>query len=127
MKRTKFEEIWVNRDDGQALCALINADRGWLMYTREPGDGGFSSRNPDYDGADEDQIEYYLNNGQRDEYPASWALPVDLVRRALDHFKKTGAPPAFITWHNDSGDGTVLGAARPRAKARAKKRKPKRR
>jgi hypothetical protein len=109
MKRKGYEEIWVNKDDGQALCALINGDRGWLMYTREPGDAGFSSRNPDYEGAEDARIEYYLNNGQCDQYPASWALPVDVVRRAVAHFKKTGEPPTFITWHNDSGDGAVIG------------------
>ncbi len=42
MKRTKPEEIWVNRDDGRALDT----------------------------GAEAALIEYHLNNGQRDEYPA---------------------------------------------------------
>jgi hypothetical protein len=65
---SSFEETWVQSPDGQALCALINGDRGWLMYLREEGDSGFSSRNPDYDGPAEAQIEYRLSNGQHDLY-----------------------------------------------------------
>ncbi len=104
-----FEEIWVNLDEGQALCALINGDRGWLMYLRTPEDPGFSSRNPDYEGPEDEMIEYRLANGQVDEYPAAWALPVDVVRRAVESFRQERRPPEFITWHNDSGDGTTIG------------------
>jgi hypothetical protein len=38
-----YREVWANRDDGRALCVLINGDCGWLMYLREPGDSGYSS------------------------------------------------------------------------------------
>ncbi len=48
--RSRFDEVWVNLPDGQAMCALINDDFGWLMYLRENGDAGFSSRNPDSPG-----------------------------------------------------------------------------
>ena len=54
-------------------CArAINGDFGWLMYLRGNGDPGFSSRNPNYDGPPDAQIDYELSNGQRDLYPASW-------------------------------------------------------
>src|SRR4051794_25542987 len=108
-ERARYAELWAELDDGQAMCALINGDQGWLMYLREPGDAGFSSRNPRYDGPPDATLEYYLNNGQRDEYPLAWALPADQVYRALDDFKRSGRPPAYITWHNDSEDGTVIG------------------
>jgi hypothetical protein len=107
--KTKFEEVWVHTPGGQMLCALINGDLGWLMYLRGEGDAGFSSRNPSYSGSPNAQIEYFLSNGQRDEYPASWALPIAEVRRALDYFQREQEPPPFITWHNDSGDGVVIG------------------
>jgi hypothetical protein len=106
-----FEEVWAESPDGQALCALINGDRGWLMYLREEGDAGFSSRNPTYDGPPDAQIEYELSNGQRDLYPASWALPVAEVRRALAYFKREHRPPPFVAWYNDAGDGAVIGDA----------------
>src|SRR5205823_1847555 len=82
-----YEEVWLRSPNGQSLCALVNGDRGWLMFLREDGDSGFSSRNPDYNGPPDAQIEYELNNGQHDFYPASWALPIAEVRRALVYFR----------------------------------------
>jgi len=87
--------------DGQFLCALINGDRGWLMYLRESGDSGFSSRNPNYTGPPHEEIEYELSNGQHDFYPASWALPIAEVRRAVDFFQREHRQPPFINWHED--------------------------
>lgn len=47
----QFSEVWLNADDqGPALAMLINGERAWLMYLREAGDTGFSSRNPRYSG-----------------------------------------------------------------------------
>jgi hypothetical protein len=71
------------------------------MYLSEPGDSGFSSRNPDYDGPEDAEIDYILSNGQRDFYPASWALPLAIVERALEHFRATGERAPFVTWHAD--------------------------
>jgi hypothetical protein len=96
-----FDEVWVESPDGQSLCALINGDRGWLMYLRYSGDSGFSSRNPNYDGPPDAKIEYILSNGQLDEYPASWAVPVTEVLRALEYFEREYQRPSFIVWHED--------------------------
>lgn len=95
--RSRFAEVWAVTPDGQAMCALINGDLGWLMYLRENGDAGFSSRNPEYTGPADAEIEYYLRNGQWDTYPASWALPVAEVRRALEYFEREQRPPAWVT------------------------------
>ena len=105
----KFREVWLESPDGSSLCALINGELGWLMYLREPGDAGFSSRNPAYAGDPNAVVEYRLSNGQRDEYPRAWALPVSVVEDAMNYFRQNGAPPPFITWHNDSGDGYEIG------------------
>jgi hypothetical protein len=96
-----FDEVWVDSPDGQALCALINGDRGWLIYLREAGDSGFHSYNPAYDGPPDAVIEYGLSNGQHDVYPASWALPVAEVRRALEYFEREHERPPFVAWHED--------------------------
>jgi hypothetical protein len=106
--RSKYEEVWVETDGPQVMCALINDQLGWLMYLRESGDAGFSSRNPNYDGPPNAKLDYYLSNGQRDEYPLAWALPVAQIRQALEYFRIEQKPPPFIAWHNDSGDGTKL-------------------
>jgi hypothetical protein len=105
MSDQQYQEIWIERPDGQSMCALINGDIGWIMYLRYKGDPGFSSRNQDYKGAESATIDYVLSNGERDQYPASWALPISIVNRALAHFRKEGKPPHFVFWHNDSADG----------------------
>jgi hypothetical protein len=106
---SRCREVWVEAADSSALLALINGDLGWLLYMREPGDPGFSSRNLGYSGLEEAMIKYRLNNGQVDEYPASWAYPTAMIERALFFFRSNGKPPAFISWHNDSSDGTSCG------------------
>ena len=99
-KRDGFQEIWVKAGE-KSMCALINGARGWLMYLDEPGDSGFSSRNPAYAGPADATIEYYLDNGQRDVYPASWAYPLTEVKRALAYFRREKKRPTFIKWHRD--------------------------
>ena len=106
-----FREVWLESPDGQLLCALINGDVGWLMYLREAGDAGFSSRNPDYDGPADAMVEYRLSNGQHDLYPRAWAYPTDVIERGLEHFRQHNTPPPFIAWNNDSEDGTAIGGA----------------
>ncbi|WP_436128991.1 Imm1 family immunity protein [Acidovorax sp. LjRoot117] len=98
-------EIWIEGPTGQILCALINGEVGWLMYLREPGDAGFSSRNPAYAGPQQEFISFVRSNGQLDEYPAAWTYPVAKVELALEHFRMHGSAPTFITWHDDSGGG----------------------
>ena len=97
-----FDEVWVALPDGQAMCALINGDLGWLMYLRTDADAGFSSRNPDYLGPPDSEIEYRLRNGQHDLHPASWAVPIAQIEKALDYFSREQRPPSFNSWHNDS-------------------------
>ena len=106
--RPQFLELWVTKRDGQSLCALINGQLGWLMYLRESGDAGFSSRNPEYRGDQKAIIEYVLDNGQHDAYPASWALQLAEVQRAIEHFILHSRPANWVAWHNDSGDGVVI-------------------
>ena len=109
MPSSRYSEVWEHTPDGKALCALINGDMGWLLYLRGQGDAGFSSRNPSYSGPPDAAIEYYLSNGQRDEYPAAWALPLADIQRALAYFREHAQPPPFIAWHNDSDDGVSIG------------------
>ncbi len=96
-----YREIWEAKPSGRRLCALIHGDRGWLMYLREPGDSGYSSRDPDYRGDPDATMDFVLSNGQRDVYPVAWTLPLEVVERALAYFRKTGKRAPFVTWHAD--------------------------
>ena len=108
--RTPFLEVWAELEDEQSICALVNNEKnlGWLMYLRTPDDAGFSSRNPDYVGPPSTVIQYRLENGQMDEYPAFWALQGDKIFQALRDFLLHQRPPSWVVWHNDSGDGATL-------------------
>lgn len=97
----QFKEIEVKLEDGQYMYALINDGYGWLMYLREESDSGLSSRNPDYDGSDDETMEFTLSNGQVDCYPMSWVIPADTVQKALRYFEEKHKIPDFITWHDD--------------------------
>jgi Immunity protein Imm1 len=98
-----FRDICLTDPNGPILSALLNGPIGWLMYLHEPGDAGFSSRNPSFSGGARDVIEYRLSNGQADDYPASWALPGADILAALMYFVETGSQPPFIAWHDDRG------------------------
>lgn len=105
----QYKEIWAETEDGQLMCALVNGATGWLMYLRESGDAGFSSRNPAYTGPEDAAQEYYLTNGQCDEYPLAWVLPATELQRAMEHFVTEERPAPWICWHDDSGEGETLG------------------
>jgi hypothetical protein len=100
-----FLEIWIDYSPYPSLCALVNGNRGWLMFLRHEGDAGFSSRNSRYTGPAGEVIEYQLGNGQVDAYPAAWAYERGEVFEALVTFALHRRVPDGIEWFNDSGDG----------------------
>jgi hypothetical protein len=100
--RTPFSEIWLQHTEGwPAISALINGDAAWLMYVRSEGDAGFSTRNPNYAGPPKAVIEYYLANGQRNEYPASWNITTAEALRALEYFFEQEAMAPWLQWHEE--------------------------
>jgi len=103
LNRTQFSEVWINHAAGwPAICALINGEAAWLMYLRHKGDAGFSTRNPEYTGPTKAVIEYYLSNGQHDEYPASWNITtVEAIRGLEFFFEKEGMAP-WLRWYDDT-------------------------
>jgi hypothetical protein len=81
----QYREIWLSVESGPAICALMNGDSGWLMYLREEGDSGFSSRNPAQEGRG-GLVSYRLADGQIDQYPADWSVSEDEIIQVLEHF-----------------------------------------
>ena len=77
------------------------------MYLHASGDMGLSSRNPDYAGDPGAMIEYTLENGQQDAYPAAWALPLPVLLKAMEHVREHGTPPPFVFWHDDAEDPVI--------------------
>ena len=102
IQRMQFAEIWMQHAaDWPAICALINGQAAWLMYLRYEGDAGFATRNPDYSGPSDARIEYYLSNGQRDEYPAAWNISTKQAMRALEYFFLKEAMAPWLEWHEE--------------------------
>jgi hypothetical protein len=102
LPRAEHHQVCVERPTGEVLCAQLYAGRGWLMYLLYPGDAGFSSRNPAYDGPPDAMYDFILPYGQGDEYPANFWLPYHLVYRALLYFYVHGGLAPWITWHDDT-------------------------
>jgi hypothetical protein len=95
-------ELWMSHDDQSSLCALLNAQRGWMMFLRFQGDPGLVSRNPDIDDSEAAFETFNLGNGQTDSYPKSWTFDRATVFSALSEFAQTGKMPSCVAWidHN---------------------------
>ena len=92
-------ELWAISSCGPSLCMLRNGGHALLMYLRQEGDSGFSSRS----GADcETTVEYRIANGQRDEYPLAWCIDVKQCYEAFAFFfENAGAKLESISWKED--------------------------
>ena len=104
VRQQQFSEVWLRAaDEGPALAMLVNEQDAWLMYLGQDEDIGFSSRNPEYAGPPDAHLDFVLGNGQRDDYPAAWVLPLEHALAACEYFLRTrgGRSPAIV-WHDDA-------------------------
>lgn len=89
-------ELWLKEPKGPAVCMLRNGVNAWLMYLRHEGDSGFTSLG---DAQRSDAVNYRLSNGQTDEYPAAWCVPVEQCYKALAYFfVNSGLRPEWLAW-----------------------------
>ncbi len=99
--RKQFAEVQLVRGERpeHALFALFNDGRAVMSYTRNIDETCFSARS---DGGTEDgEMEFYLSNGQRDEYPRAHTIPsTDAVRTFEYFFQQTELLPS-IRWHKE--------------------------
>ena len=79
------------------MCMLRNGENTFLMYLRSQGDHGFTSvGSTEMEG----RVEYTLSNGQLDEYPISWCVPIEQCYKALAFFFiNDGQRPEWVAWH----------------------------
>ncbi len=100
-----FSEVWLEGGaKGPSLVMLVNGRDALLIYF--PGNGvpfGFTSRNPAYTGAPDAQIEFILANGDMEDYPARWTVPLaEGCAVCRDFVEQRGARSSLITWHDDA-------------------------
>ena len=104
----QFSDVWLDAgESGPSLCMLVNVGRAFLLYLRDhEGDTGYSSRNPDYAGPPDAVMVFELANGQRDEYPMSWTIPLEDAIAACAYFIATqGGRSGDTMWHDDAVAG----------------------
>jgi hypothetical protein len=105
VRQRYFSEVWLEvSDNGPSLAMFVNGKDTLLMYL--PGNGvvlGFTSRNPAYTGVPDARIEFMLANGQMDEYPAQWTVPLSVgCAVCRDFIERQGTRSPLITWHDDN-------------------------
>lgn len=88
-------------DDGMILTGAAYSDGAFLLYQQDDNDSGFTSRNPDYRGSEDAVLPFILDNGQQDEIPASWVIPLQEAIRAAEYFFRTGEKAPWVRWHDD--------------------------
>ncbi len=100
LQKQQWADVWLSMEaDGPVLCMLKSDDRAFLLWMRERGDPGFSSRGRGRRNAPPQR--FRLSNGQVDAYPAEWTIPFDEGRRAMEHFCVDGTRAPFVKWHDD--------------------------
>jgi hypothetical protein len=96
-----YFELWLTLPTDICISALINNDRALVIFGRYDGDAGLSSRNPDNADDNGKQIDFYLSNGQRDEYPLAWTIPTKDALTAFDYAFRYHRAAPWIVWHDD--------------------------
>jgi len=78
---------------------LRNGEHAFLMYLREEGDSGFTSRSQVQS---DKMISFTLENGQVDQHPAHWCVGISECLKAFSYFAEhDGARTPDVIWHED--------------------------
>jgi Immunity protein Imm1 len=102
VRGTPFAEVWLQpASRWPTICALINGEAALMMFLRWDGDAGFSTRNANYAGPAKGVVEYYLSNGQREEFPASWNITTSEALRAIEYFLAEEKMAPWLLWHEE--------------------------
>lgn len=89
-------ELWLVASNGTAMSMLRNNEQAFLMFLRHPGDSGFVSQGVEAG----TPVQYTLSNGQVDEYPQSWCIPLEKCYQALAFFfVNDGMQPGWVSWN----------------------------
>jgi hypothetical protein len=83
------------------LFALFNGDRAVLSYTRNIDEASYSAGTGGGTAGDEGQVEFYLSNGQCDEYPLAETITATDAARAFEFFFRRRELPSWIEWRKD--------------------------
>lgn len=98
MASKPFSHLSMTRYEEDSLQLFTNTSRGWLMYLREPGDGGLYTQDPNYDGRDDSEEHFRCGCGTNLEFPRKKTLPRETASQACIEFFQTGKLPRSLKW-----------------------------
>jgi hypothetical protein len=94
----EFSHLGMTRYEEDSLTLHTNARRGWLMYLREPGDGGLYTHDVDYQGDTKAEEVFRCVCGIDLEFSARSTLPRDTAMRVTEDFFVHGELPKSVPW-----------------------------
>jgi len=90
-----LHEILISGHADSSMTVLTSENGALLMFLREKGNSGFTSRSRTNE--KKDLVDFKLSNGQLDEYPTNWLVGHEEARRAIVEYK-TGQRLDTINW-----------------------------
>jgi Immunity protein Imm1 len=94
----EFGHLSLTRYEEDSLTLHTNKGRGWLMYLREPADGGLYTHDVEYTGDPNAEEIFRCVCGIDLEFSALKTLPRDRAIKVAEEFFVTGELPRSIPW-----------------------------
>lgn len=101
LSRGEFSHLCMTRYEEDSLTVHTNARRGWLMYLRDPADGGIYTRDLNYSGPANTEEVFRCVCGIDLDFEAAQTLPRELAKQAVIEFFQTGRLPECVHWELD--------------------------
>jgi Immunity protein Imm1 len=98
LPRQEFSHLSMTRYEEDSLTLHTNARRGWLMYLRDPKDGGLYTSDPAYTGDRRAREMFRCVCGIELDFPADQTLPRVLAIRLVEEFFASGSLPQSTSW-----------------------------
>jgi hypothetical protein len=83
------------------LFALFNRHRAVISYSFNIDEACWSARDSEGTGSENPMLEFYLSNGQCDEYPWAETVPAGEAVKAFEYLFLNAELPSWIKWHKD--------------------------
>ena len=97
LPRREFSHLTLTRYEEDSLTIHTNAQRGWLIYLREPADSGLYGCNPE-ELANSHEEHFRCTCGIDLSFPAWQTFPRNVAIAAVEEFFLTGTLPPSLTW-----------------------------
>jgi len=98
LPRQEFAHLSLTRYEEDSLTLHTNKHRGWLMYLREPADGGLYTHDVGYTGDPKAEEIFRCVCGIDLEFPARQTLPRERAIEIAEEYFVTGDLPRSVPW-----------------------------